>query len=449
MGKYISCGRINKYYGYIFLSIFFMNLQDFILGVNYNNSFQNINIPDFSGVHNIIHDLFGFILTFFSSLIIYKCKIKKHKSILINETESVQKQKEEEHSKKHLIKLLLIIILWVIQEQLIQIYIDTLKNLDFWMLQLIIMYYFMKKTFNVKLFQHQILSFILIIFPFIFKIITIVLTCISHDKNDPGIIYIDNKILIPIGILLYIILLISNSYIVTQIKMFMDIRFISIPEILMYFGLFGSIICLIITFSSTYVECYQLFEGNICDIRKKGKNNEDIYYLENYKIYFNELKKNLINEIIFNLFYTFSFLFQYFFSLQIIKFLSPIHNIFCYPLGFFFQKIILAIITLCKENKLFVDNEIKFIYWKFILDIVGELTFIISLMIYLEIIELNFCNLNYNTRESILIRAKDDSVSDSSEKDFLFLQNGDIEEISIGSKKSDKKNKSIEFKINN
>jgi len=228
--------------------------------------------------------------------------------------------------------------------------------------------------------------------------------------------------------------------------MFMDIRFISIPEVLMYFGLFGSIICLIITFASTHIECQYPFEGNICDIKKKEINNKEIYYFENYKIYFNELKNNLINEIIIDLIYSFSFLLQYFFSLQIIKLLSPIHNIFCNPLCYISQKIIFAIITLCKENKLFANNEIKYIYWKFILDISGELTFIIAILIYLEIIELNFCNLNYNIRENISIRAKDDSVLDSSEKDFLFLENGDIEEISIGSKKSDKKNKSIEFK---
>ena len=435
MQKYISCGKINKYYGYIFLSVIFMLLQDFAFGSNYNNSFKDINLSNSSGDHNIIHDLFGYIFVFFSFLIIYKYKIKNRKSILISEYESIQEQKEEEHSKGHLTTLLFITILWVIQEQLIQLYINTLRNLDFWMLQLIIMYYFMKKTFNVDLYKHQKLSFIIIIFPFIFKVITIILSCISNDKNDPGIIYIENKFLIPIGILLYIIILISNSYILTKIKLFMDIRFISIPEVLMYFGLFGSIICLIITFTSTHIECHHQLEGNICDIQKIEKNNRTVYYLENYKIYFSELKYNLINEIILSLVYIFCFLLQYFFSLQIVKLLSPIHNIFCYPLYFFFQKAILAIITLCKEHKFFVDNKIKYIHWKFILDITGELISIIGLMIYLEIIELNFCNFNYDTKINIFIRDKNDSDLDSSEKDFLFLENGDIEEISIGTKK--------------
>jgi hypothetical protein len=305
----------------------------------------------------------------------------------------------------------------------------------------------MKRIFNVKLYNHQKLSFLIIIFPFIFKVGTIILSIISCDDNDPGIIYLKNKLIIPIGIILYFIILISDSYILTKIKLFMDIRFISIPEVLMYFGLFGFIICLIITFATSYIKCPH-FQKDICDI-PSIENNKTIYYFENYKIYFSELKNNLIEEIILNLINSFSFFLGYFFSLQIIKFLSPIHYIFCIPLYFFFQKFFLAIINLCKEHKLFSDNKIEYILWKFILDIAGDLISILGLMIYLEIIELNFCNFNYDIRESIIIRARHDSVLDSSEKDFIFLENGDIEEISIESKNKKKKRKNIEFKINN
>ena len=450
MVKYISCGRINKYYGYIFLSVFFTLLKDFAFGVNYNNSFKELYIFNLSNEHVIIHALFGYLLVFFSSLTIYKCKIKKRKNILIKESENVQEQKEEKLSKKHLTTLLFIIILWVLEEQLKQIYMDTLKNLDIWMLELIIIYYFMKKTFNVKLYKHQILSFIIIIFPFIFKIVTIILSCINPDINDPGIIYLNNKYIIPIGIILYIILLISDSYILTKIKLFIDTRFISISEVLMYFGLFGSIYCIIITIVSTHIECH-LFIDNICEIKTKDNNNNStIYYYENYKIYFNGLKEreNLIKEILANFVNDISFLLKYFFSLQVVKLLSPIHNIFSIPVFFFFQKTLLAIITLCIEHNLFIKNKIKYILWKFILDISGDLLSILGLMIYLEIIELNFCNFDYDIKKSIFIRATEDLLFDSKEKDFIFLENGDVEEVSIESKKN-KKSKSIEFKINN
>ena len=447
MEKYISCGKINKYYGYIFLSVLFMLFQDLAYGTNYNNSFSELIIFKLPNDHKIIHDALCYLVVFFSSLIVYKYKIKRPKNILINKTESVQEQKEEELSKKYFTKLLFITILLVIEEQLKQLYMNTLKNLDFWMLELIIMYYFMKRIFNVKLYNHQKLSFLIIIFPFIFKVGTIILSIISCDDNDPGIIYLKNKLIIPIGIILYFIILISDSYILTKIKLFMDIRFISIPEVLMYFGLFGFIICLIITFASSYIKCPH-FQKDICDI-PSIENNKTIYYFENYKIYFSELKENLLKNIVVNLIGNFSFLFEWFFSLLVVKHLSPIHKIFSTPFFFLSQKILLSINTLCKEKQFFAKNKIKYILWKFILDVTGDLISLLGLTIYLEIIELNFCNLNYDTRKSISKRAISDSLLDLNEKDFIFLENGDVEEISIDPKRKNKKNKnSIELAPN-
>ena len=99
----------------------------------------------------------------------------------------------------------------------------------------------------------------------------------------------------------------------------------------------------------------------------------------------------------------------------------------------------LAIITLCKEQNFFAKNKIRYILWKFILDITGDFIALLALMVYLEIIELNFCEFNHDTRKSIAIRAIDDILSDSKEKDFIFLQNGDVEEIS-NSKNKKRKN---------
>ena len=118
---------------------------------------------------------------------------------------------------------------------------NKLKNLVFWMLELIIIYYFNKKIFNAELYNHQKLSFFITIFPIIFKVVSIILSSINVNKNDPGFVFANNKLIIPIGIALYIILLILDAYILTKIKWIMDIKYISISEILMYFGFFGII----------------------------------------------------------------------------------------------------------------------------------------------------------------------------------------------------------------
>ena len=89
----------------------------------------------------------------------------------------------------------------------------------------------------------------------------------------------------------------------------------------------------------------------------------------------------------------------------------------------------MAINTLCREKQFFANSSV-YILWKFILDITGDIISIFGLMIYLEIIELNFWDFDYNTRRIISFRAKRDPIKDDKEKKFIFLEDGDIEEIS-------------------
>ena len=423
MGKLIICGRINKYYGYIILPTIFLLLQDIAFGANYNNSFHDTKLFGTSKKYNTIHFLYCYIFIFLASFIFFfKCKDKEKKSenLLSKKTEKVEEKKGQNNTKHSFLKFLIIIMLWVIEEQLKDLYFNTLKNLDFWMFELIIIYLFNKKTFNTELYKHQKFSFIIMIFPFIFKIGTITLSCISKDKTDPIFIYTNYIIVFPIGILLYIFLIILDSYILTKIKWYMDIKYISITEILMYFGLFGTILYIIISVISLFRVCPKILVNNICI---QGNDNETFFEFENFNFYYDELKGNpttIIKEIIVSLIGSFAFLFEYIFYLLIVKNLSPIHKIFSVPLFFFFQKAFMAINTLCREQKFFVDNSYEYILWKFILDTTGDIFSIFALMIFLEIIELNFCDFNYNTRRTISVRAMSDQFDIGKEKKFVI-----------------------------
>jgi len=174
---------------------------------------------------------------------------------------------------------------------------NKLKNLVFWMLELIIIYYFNKKIFNAELYNHQKLSFFITIFPIIFKVVSIILSSINVNKNDPGFVFANNKLIIPIGIALYIILLILDAYILTKIKWIMDIKYISISEILMYFGFFGIIFYLIISFISLFKLCPKFLINNIYN-KDNANDNETFYNFQNFYLYTKELegKKNLILE---------------------------------------------------------------------------------------------------------------------------------------------------------
>jgi len=238
-------------------------------------------------------------------------------------------------------------------------------------------------------------------------------------------------LIIPIGIVIYIILLISDGYFLTKIKWFMDIKFISISEILMYFGLFGTIFYLILSIISIFRVCPKLLVNNYCI---QDNDNKTFYKFENFEAYFNEMKGNrklILEEIVVILTGSFSFLFEYAFSLLIIKYLSPIHKIFSNPLFFFFEKILWVLINLFRK-KFFIDyNSNSYIFWKFILDISGDIFYLFALIIYLEIIELKFCGFDYNTRRTISIRVDDDLNEDKKEKYFVFLQDGEVDEISL------------------
>ena len=73
---------------------------------------------------------------------------------------------------------------------------------------------------------------------------------------------------------------------------------------------------------------------------------------------------------------------------------------------FFIEKTFLLIFTsIFFPDQLFPKkNQFK----KFLLDQSVDVTSIIGLLIYLEMIELNFCGLNYNLEKNIINRGKDE-----------------------------------------
>ena len=80
-------------------------------------------------------------------------------------------------------KLLLIIFLWVLEEELISYFNNVMLHLDFWMLELIIVHFFMKKMLKNEVYSHQKLMLWFCIVPFILKLTTIILS-FCDDKNE-------------------------------------------------------------------------------------------------------------------------------------------------------------------------------------------------------------------------------------------------------------------------
>ena len=426
MLKCISFGGRNKYYIYIYLAILFKILSEFIYGSKYI-VFDDLRI-DFTSVqtelftHNFIHKIFCYAgILIFSLLFLYI--EKKYK-----------KDKKKNYSTKTYLFSLFIVFIWIIDDLLIDVFDSALKGIDFWMLEFFIMYYFNSKISQlnqIKLYKHHIMSFMLNIIPLILKVILIYVDNSLNTSEDKKI-YLKYKWFIPVGIIIYLIIYSLNSYIILILRRLIDQGNIGINRLLISYSLIGTLIYSIISIIFTYINCNNKY---LCQVGHETEN-----YLENLKLYFSSfnkrqgsLAKEIIIEVFVNLFGSLLiYLFKYS-SMNIIKYLSTFDMIFLTPAIYFIHKIFLTIKTKINiGNFLNVkDNDKTFKYTKLCLDISGDFFSILGFIVFLEIIQFNFCGYNYNTREAISQRADTEIklLEDSNSASFLIYENGDVDEI--------------------
>ena len=446
--KLISCGLYNRYYKYILLSTFFKILNDSLYGFNYSNAFKEVKI--FGGKkqkrfskHYLVHQIFNYIGTALMSFLFEKYQKKTEnknnkKYILKNQTQDdnqsdlnssrtfthiilihnkAQEENEINNYKEMYKPSLIIIFAWISEEILLTIYGKALKDLDFWMFELLIITYLSAHIFKIKIYKHQKFAILFNLFPCILKIITIVLS-FKEDKEvdlepDDIIVYKNSGWWIPLGIIIYVILITLRAYVNTITKWFMDLKYISQSKLLIMYGIIGSIISLFISIITTFIKCNdeKKFFRHICRVEEEDSNPK--IYFDNFKLYFENFDSNakeIFIELAIIIFGFITFFLSVYFSILVIKYLTPVHLIFSSPIYYIIQKVILVINNLIRENTFFKDTEpYKFVEEKFSLDISGDIISLIGFLIYLEIIELNFNEYNYNLRKNIIQRGLVDS----------------------------------------
>ena len=143
--------------------------------------------------------------------------------------------------------------------------------------------------------------------------------------------------------------------------------------------------------------------------------NVSISYFDNFDIYFKNFKNSnileIIKEIIIILLAGITYFYYKYFCLMTIQFLTPIHYIFSNPIYFIIEKIVLPIYTFINEDSFFIENSINYITAKYMLDASGDLFSLIGFLVFLELIELNFCNYNKDLRRKIMDRSNFESIS--------------------------------------
>ena len=196
MGEYISFAKFNKNHLYIVYSIIFLILKDVVFGYNYNDSFKPLfsdqAYENFSE-HYLIKNVLCYVITFFISLFFYCRERKKLGRKSFNKLLQSAKIKYFQFNNKNIfftktnIVLILIIFLWILDENLIQIF-SFLKDLDFWMIEIIIISYMTSRMFKEKIYLHHKMIIYINLFSIIFKVIAITLsfndTCNKVNDGD-------------------------------------------------------------------------------------------------------------------------------------------------------------------------------------------------------------------------------------------------------------------------
>lgn len=438
--KCLSCGDYNIYFKYILYCILFGLLNNFLYGYTlYDPLFIPIKLfsegaQKYLPNHYLIHAIFHYIGTFFISFFFYRYEkyistrdlknktstfVKQESSaqiVLIHNVSNVNIEDKVLKTKNLYYQYILITILWIIEEHLLLIYLFAFKDLDFWMLELLIITYLSSRMFKLQIYNHHKVAILFNIFPCILKIITIILSFNENNKNE-GVPYTESASLVVFGISIYLVLITLRSYVNSKIKWFMDLQYISPNRLLMIFGLLGTIICSITSIITTIFRCkeYKIFGGSkdISDDICRVNNTHLINSTENVKIHFDNFlfyystiknESDFFKEFIIIIAGMITYFYSQYNCLMVIKYLTPVYIIFSIPIYYFLQKILLIVNTLIRNHSFFYEkDEIRI--KKFSLDISGDILSIIGFLFYLEIIEINCCNLNYNLRKTIMKRA--------------------------------------------
>ena len=280
-----------------------------------------------------------------------------------------------------------------------------LNSLDLWIFNIIFILLFMNHFFVVNIYKHQKFSLIFIFSTnFILLISSTFVKNLSSLENKNESLNSYKHIEEVFGnlsyfILIYIIYLILScllSFSRVYSKYLMDIKYESLYKIIFFIGAIGSSLSIITLIFTSIFNCNE----KIISYCKIYKNKKDKHYLDSIPIYFFNLK-NKFNEkashfflelfIVYPLFLVITFI-QLLFEMKIILTLNPNFILISDCLYFGIKELL---------NCIF---EKKFNSVNFYINIIAEICAFLGYIIFLEIIELKFCDLNKDLKKNIIER---------------------------------------------
>ena len=401
--KIITFGEINNSFLYIFFMSTSCALYKYIYGFTYIECFYPMNIycslynwilgpKDKCPRHRIFDPFFSYIGMIFISFFFLKERTNEDDKIPLERTTQFigtqgafklrliyNGEKNYLKSIKGFLFYILILFLWIAEENLILIYVDIIQDLDFWFFELIFVSLIYSRLFLSKILSHQKLGMVIsIIVGSLLKIFSITVTLTSGSEK---VFYNKYRWLISF-VIIYFGLIILRSYVNTQIKIFFDLKYISQRILLTSYGIAGVIILGLTGLFTSNVPCSEKLRNYVCNFDYEG----NLYY-DNFDSYY-ESGKNMLVRLIAIFLGIIAFFFEKYFSTLIIKLYSPIHFIFSFPVEYFVEKTFLLIFTAIffREDLFTEANQLQ----KFLMDESGDIFSIIGFLIYLEIIQMHF-----------------------------------------------------------
>ena len=479
---FIGFGKFTRYHKYLLIAIICQFISDYSMGLNkMNKDSKDVNIIfrfyAKLNLHKLVKAFIEFLGFIFGGVILcFIYNILEGKTGKKNSMAKVQRKREKYlENKKNYNYIELFFIGFFISFNKIIVNLANnflvLEN-DFWVLELVSITIFSHYILKMKIKNHHIAA-ILIIIPIIFiDIISYFLPSTHNNNCDDKCNLTDNNFFEIINIISeklkyrYLIIIIIFCLFVLGIilkdlswvraKYFIDIRGINPYKILISTGLIGCILVTICSFILSSVPCYTLdvdyfnnesyvkdnrtytFFNEICFFAKQKQNESNVtlnFYYDNITSFF-ENEYNLIDNN-YDKLEIFIFIPLYFLmytaikimNVMMIKYLDPNVILINKNVTFFIEGII---------NYVFIIkfDENYLIPLMFILLEIKHLISLISNIIYLEILELKFCNLDYDIRKSIVIRGEIESeaqIEILAEKDSDNINDNsvDLNEISV------------------
>ena len=379
----ISFGKIDKNIFILIISIIII-ITNKIIAIKT----EFLNIIHFHTYITNLTEIFGRILSFIPFIILNLInKNLKKRNVIINKQlvykSAYVKKYKNINLKKYLFILLSSFLKYIYQILMVFIYVGN--NVDILMFDIVFISAFSYFLLKIKFAKHHLLSIIVItILGIIYNVINLLDYEVSLLKT-------------------FILLLIENLFCLALVlnKYTMEFTFCSPFELCFYEGIFSLILYIIFILVMYNIDVTKLQD------KMYLKEYEGKYYLDNFNLFFEEFELNDVYAILYKVIYFFIY---YLLIFIVIKIYSPFHSL---------------ILLLSEGIDLsFGDEET----WLYCLNIAIILISMLMILIFTEIIELNFCGLQENTKKNIDIRSRIESMENSEIFDDKNEKNKNIDD---------------------